>query len=64
MKEDKHFNEEFERLMYRAYIRDGKTVHGNEALLLACLLHAKGKRNSDDMKAVQEIMNDKNLNRG
>lgn len=47
--------------MYRAYIRDGHTLHTGEALLLACLLHAKGKsRNGDDMKEVQRIMRDKN----
>lgn len=47
--------------MDRAYIRDGKTVHSGEALLLACLLHTKGKgRESADMKDVQKIMRDHN----
>lgn len=54
-------NRGFTRLIYRAYIRDGKTFHTGEALLLACLLHAKGKsRVSDDMKDVQRIMRDQN----
>jgi hypothetical protein len=62
--DDRHFNEEFSRLMYNAYIRDGDGVHSNEALLLACLLHAKGKgRNSGDMRDVQAIMNDRNLDK-
>jgi len=47
--------------MDRAYIRDGDTFHSGEALLLACLLHAKGKsRKSDDMKDVQRLMKDHN----
>lgn len=57
----KNDNREFSRLIYRAYIRDGDTFHSGEALLLACLLHAKGKsRKSDDMAEVQRIMRDKN----
>lgn len=54
-------NREFTRLIYRAYIRDGKTFHTGESLLLACLMHAKGKgRESADMKMVQRIMRDRN----
>lgn len=54
-------NREFSRFIYRAYIRDGKTFHTGEAVLLACLLHAKGKsRVSGDMKDVQRIMRDAN----
>jgi hypothetical protein len=50
--------------MDRAYIRDGKTVHSGEALLLACVLHTNGKsRNSDAMVDVQKIMRDHNLKR-
>jgi hypothetical protein len=50
--------------MDRAYIRDGKGTHTGEALLLACLLHAKGKgRNTADMTDVQKIMRDKNLDK-
>lgn len=48
--------------MDNAYIRDGKAIHTGEALLLACLLHAKGKsRKSDDMREVQRLMKDHNL---
>lgn len=55
---------DWNHLIYRAYLRDGKNVHSGEALLLACLLHAKGKsRRSDDMTDVQRIMKDHNLKR-
>lgn len=54
-------NREFSRLLYRAYIRDGKQTHTGEALILACLLHAKGRgRRTSDMKDVQRIMKDRN----
>lgn len=60
-RERENDNRGFTRLIYRAYIRDGNSVHTGEALLLACLLHAKGKsRVSDDMKDVQRIMRDRN----
>lgn len=50
--------------MDRAWLRDRETIHTGEALLLACLLHAKGKsRNSDDFKEVQKIMHDPNLDK-
>jgi hypothetical protein len=50
------------RVMDRAYLRDGRTTHSGEALLLACLMHAKGKsRKSPDMTEVQRIMKDQNL---
>lgn len=52
------------RVVHRAYIRDGDTLHTGEAVLLACLLHAKGKgRDSEDMTEVQRIMRDKNLDK-
>lgn len=58
----KYEEREFYRVMTRAYIRDGGTVHEGEAVLLAALLHAKGKsRDSDDMSEVQRIMRDKNI---
>ena len=57
----KYEEREFYRFVNRAYIRDGGTVHEGEAVLLATLLHAKGKsRKSDDMAEVQRIMRDKN----
>ena len=58
--DDRHFY----RVLHRAYIRDGTVENTGEALLLACLLHAKGAgRNSDDMQDVRRIMKDKNLKR-
>lgn len=49
------------RLMDVAYIRDGNVIHTDEAVILACLVHTKGKgRGTDDMKDVQRIMRDRN----
>jgi hypothetical protein len=51
-------------VLHRAYMRDGKTVHYGEALLLACLLRAKGRgRKSNDMREVQKLMKDINLDK-
>lgn len=51
-------------LINRAYIRDGQRVFTGEALLIACLLHAKGAgRNSKDMADVRRIMRDHNLDK-
>lgn len=51
-------------MIYRAYIRDGRTFHTGEAVLLACMLHAKGKgRNTPDMDEVRRIMRDKNVDK-
>ena len=58
------------RVMDRAYMYDKSgNVHTGEALLLALLLHAKGrtKRGQDEMTDVSKIMKDRNLpkeNRG
>jgi hypothetical protein len=50
------------RVMDLAYIRDGDVTHTDEAVILACLLHSKGKgRGTDDHKHVQRIMKDRNL---
>lgn len=50
------------RIMDLAYLRDGHTLHTGEALLLAALLHAKGRgRDTKDMVDVQRIMRDRNL---
>lgn len=58
----KKFIEPGMRIMDRAYLKDGDSEYTGEALLLACLLHAKGKsRKSDDFKDVQKIMNDPNV---
>ena len=57
-------DEEFYRVAHRAYLRDGSAVHEGEALLVACLLHSKGKsRQSDDMTEVRKIMRDHNLDK-
>lgn len=46
----------------QARIRDGRYEITGEALLLACLLHSKGAgRDTDDMRELQRIMNDQNL---
>lgn len=55
----KYEEREFYRLLSRAYIRDGKTVHEGEAVLLASLVHTKGNK-SKDMADVQRIMRDHN----
>lgn len=58
------------RLMDRAYMYDKSgNVHTGEALLLALLLHAKGKTNrgQEELTQVGKIMKDRNLpkeNRG
>lgn len=50
------------RVMDVAYIRDGNLIHTDESVILACLLHSKGKgRGTEDMTEVQRIMKDKNL---
>lgn len=51
------------RMMDLAYIRDGKVMHTGEAMMLACLLHAKGKtkRSYTELQEVQKIMKDKNI---
>lgn len=46
----------------QAWVRNGDSYVTGEALILACLLHTTGAgRNSDDMKFVQALMNDANL---
>jgi hypothetical protein len=52
------------RLMDRAYMYDKSgNVHTGEALLLALLLHAKGKTNrgQEELTQVGKIMKDRNL---
>lgn len=53
------------RLMDRAYLRDGDVVHTGEALLLALLVHAKGKtrRSQNELEQVSKMLDDPNLNR-
>lgn len=48
----------------RAYMRDGSVTYTGEALLIACLMHAKGEdRSSKDMDDVRRIMRDHNRRR-
>jgi hypothetical protein len=51
------------RMMDRAYLRDGSVVHTGEALLLAMLIHAKGKtqRGAEELKQVSKMLDDPNL---
>ena len=52
------------RIMDRAWLRDGELLVNGEALLLAMLLHAKGKnRRSSDMTDVRRIFGDQNLDK-
>lgn len=45
-----------------AFIRDGHIVYTDESVILACLLHTKGKgRNTPDLTDVRRIMHDVNL---
>lgn len=48
-------------LINRAWMRDGDGLITGEALLIACLMHAKGaSRQGEDFKDVQRIMKDIN----
>jgi len=53
------------RLMDRAYLRDGNLIHTGEALLVALLLHTKGKtqRGQNELEQVSKMLNDPNLNK-
>lgn len=50
------------RVMDKAWLRDGDVIHTGEALLLAVLLHAKGKtnRNQAELEQVARMLNDPN----
>jgi len=49
-------------VMNRAYLRDGDYFVTGEALVLAVLLHSKGRgRKGEDMREVQRIMKDRNI---
>jgi len=51
------------RLMDLAYIRDGKLVHTDEALVLALLIATKGKTNrgADEVKHLAAMLDDPNI---
>jgi hypothetical protein len=45
-----------------AYLRDGDNVYTDEALVLAVLLHAKGKaRSQKELEQVGKMLNDPNV---
>lgn len=50
------------RVMDIAWLRDGDTIHTDEALVLALLLHTKGKskRGQDEVEQVARMLNDPN----
>ena len=49
--------------MDRAWLRDGKTIHTGEALMLACLLHTKYKRTRETEKEIAALLDDPNQKR-
>jgi hypothetical protein len=51
--------------MDRAYLRDGDLIHTGEALLVALLLHTKGKtkRGQNELEQVSKMLDDPNLNK-
>lgn len=53
------------RIMDKAYMRDGKIVHMGETLVLAVLLHAKGRTNRGlaEVHQVASMMDDPNINK-
>lgn len=51
------------RIMDNAFLRDGEAIYTDEALLLAVILHAKGKtqRGEEEVKQVAKMLDDPNL---
>jgi len=51
------------RLMDTAYLRDGNVEHTGEALLLALILHTKGKtkRSKQELEEIGKLFNDPNV---
>jgi hypothetical protein len=50
------------RVMDKAWLRDGDVIHTGEALVLALLLHTKGKskRGQQEIEEVARMLNDPN----
>lgn len=46
----------FDRLQARAWLRDGDSIHYDEALKLACLLHVRKGRSARQEEELKEIM--------
>lgn len=61
----KKYVEPGSRIMDNAFMRDGETEYTGEALLLAVILHAKGKtqRGEEEVKHVAKMFDDPNLKR-
>ncbi|QQV92506.1 hypothetical protein SEA_FORREST_166 [Streptomyces phage Forrest] len=53
------------RIMDKAYLRHGRVTYTGEQLVLALLLHTKGrtKRGSGELEQVAKMLNDPNVNR-
>ena len=53
------------RVMDKAYLRDGDVIHRGEALLLALLVHTKGnkKRKAEDVKQIAAMLDDPNIDK-
>ncbi|QQO39820.1 hypothetical protein SEA_BELFORT_160 [Streptomyces phage Belfort] len=51
--------------MDKAYLRDGSVTYTGEQLVLALLLHTKGrtKRGSGELEQVAKMLDDPNINR-
>lgn len=65
MARKKRYIEPGYRIMDNAFMRDGSTEYTGEALLLAVILHAKGKtkRGEEEVKQVAKMLDDPNLKR-
>ena len=49
------------RLMDRAWLRDGSHIYTDEAMVLACLMHVRASRKEvEQFKRVQRMLNDPN----
>ena len=53
------------RIMDKAYLRHGRVTYTGEQLVLALLLHTKGKprRGQNELEQVAKMLDDPNLNR-
>ena len=50
------------RIMDTAFLRDKNgTIYSGEALVLACLFHAKGKRTKENEEELARLLDDPNL---
>lgn len=64
MKNKVKIKQDTRQFINQAWIRNGDVPITGEALILACLLHSTGAgRDSEDMKTVQSLMDDINLDK-